>query len=114
LVTKLDFTKQNPRAIKKVLRALIKAQELVQQNLEEAKQAVADFIKIDRATLDKIWDISYYRVTLDQSLLTTLEDQTRWAQKYGLTKSKEMPNYLDVIYFAGLEAVRPMSVRIIR
>ena len=41
-------------------------------------------------------------------------EQTRWAMKYQLTASKDMPNYLDLIYVDGLRAVKPEAVRIIR
>ncbi len=109
-----EFVKKHPEAIKKVLRALIKAETFVQQHPEESRRLVAEFIKTDKAYLDEIWDLYDYRVTLDQALLVDLEDQTRWAMKYRLTATKDMPNYLDFIYVDGLQAVKPEAVRIIR
>jgi NitT/TauT family transport system substrate-binding protein len=109
-----DFVAKNPEAIKKVLRALIKAEAFVQQHHEESRRLVAEFIKTDKAYLDEIWGLYDYRVILDQALLVNLEDQTRWAMKYRLTASKDMPNYLDFIYVDGLRAVKPEAVKIIR
>src|SRR4030042_773195 len=80
-----DFVAKNPEAIKKVLRALIKAEAFVQQHHEESRRLVAEFIKMDKAYLDEIWGLYAYRGTLDQALLINLEDQTRWAMKYRLT-----------------------------
>jgi NitT/TauT family transport system substrate-binding protein len=113
-VVTYEFAKQNPKVIKKVLKALIKAEEFVMQHPEEAKKVIAEATQTEPAIIDDIWDGLTFKVTLDQSLLTSLEDQTRWAQKYGLTKGIEIHNYLDFIYFDGLQAVRPETVRIIR
>ena len=114
IVTMQDYVKKHPEAIKKVLRALLRAETFVQQNPDEARRLVADFIKIDKALLDDIWPIFTTRVSLDQALLVDLEDQTRWALKNRLTKSRIMPNYLDFIYVDGLSAVKPEAVRIFR
>ena len=108
-----EYAKKNPAAIKKVLRALIKAETFAWQHPEESRQLVAGFIKIDNAILDEIWDIFNFRVALDQALLVDFEDQTRWAIKQGLTKGRDMPHYLDFIYLDALEAVKPEAVRII-
>ncbi|HAJ26317.1 MAG TPA: ABC transporter substrate-binding protein [Syntrophus sp. (in: bacteria)] len=109
-----DFVKKHPEAIKKVLRALIKAENFVKQHPEASRRLVADFIKADKTFLDETWGIFTLRVTLDQSLLVNLEDQTRWAMKNLLTTGKDIPNYLDFIHVDGLLAVKPEAVRIIR
>ncbi|MGC2061422.1 MAG: NrtA/SsuA/CpmA family ABC transporter substrate-binding protein [Thermodesulfovibrionales bacterium] len=109
-----EYVKKNPEAIKKVLRALIRAETFVKLHDEEAKRLVAEFIKIDMAVLDEIWDIFRFRVTLDQALLVDFEEQTRWALKNRLTARTDMPNYLDYIYTDGLYAVKPVAVRIVR
>jgi len=109
-----DFVKQHPEAVKKVLRALIKAETHVKQHPEESRRLVAEFIKADKTLLDAIWDIYHIRVSLDQAFLVDLEDQTRWALKNRLTVRKDMPNYLDFIYMEGLQSVKPEAVRIIR
>jgi sulfonate transport system substrate-binding protein len=109
-----QYVKNNPEAIKKFLRALLKAETFVQQHPEEAKRIAAKFTKADKAILDETWDIFNYKVSLDQVLLVNLEDETRWAIKNRLTSRRDMPNYLDYIYVDGLSAVRPAAVRIIR
>jgi sulfonate transport system substrate-binding protein len=108
-----EYVKKNPEAVKKVLRALIKAETFVREHPEEARRCVAEFIKVDKTLLDESWDIFTFRVALDQALLVDFEDQTRWAIKQRLTKRRDMPNYLDFIYIEGLESVKPDAVRII-
>ena len=109
-----DYVKRHPETIKKVLRALIRAETFVQQNPGEVRRLVADFVKMDKVLLDEIWPIYSARVSLDQALLVDFEDQARWALKKRLTVSDQMPNYLDFIYIDGLRAVKPEAVRILR
>ena len=114
LVTKQDFANENPETIKKILRALVKADEFIEENSDEAREIVADRIGMDRATLSELWELYNFKVTLDQYLLVTLEDETRWAIKNKLTDKTEVPNYLDYIYMDALEEVKPEAVGIIR
>ncbi len=110
-----DYIRAHPGTIRKVLRALIKAERFASQQPAEARRLVAEFApSMDRAMLDEMWNDLYLRVVLDQSLLVDLEDETRWAVNNCLTKRRDMPNYLDFIYIDGLQAVRPDAVRITR
>ncbi|PKN37367.1 MAG: ABC transporter substrate-binding protein [Deltaproteobacteria bacterium HGW-Deltaproteobacteria-2] len=109
-----EYVKNNPTAIKKVLRALIKAEAFVHEHPEESRRLVVESLKVDKVILDEIWDIFTFRVALDQALLVDFEDQTRWAIKNRLAACRDMPNYLDFIYIDGLLAVKPDAVRIIR
>ena len=114
IVTKQDFANENPETIKKVLRALIKADEFIEENPDEAREIVAGKIGMDKATLNELWELYNFKVTLDQSLLVTLEAEARWAIKNKLTDAIEVPNYLDYIYMDALEEVKPEAVGIIR
>jgi ABC-type nitrate/sulfonate/bicarbonate transport system substrate-binding protein len=109
-----EFVRKHPETIRKVIMALIRAERFVKENPEESRSIVAEFIKMDKAILDEIWDSFDFKVTLSQSLLVSLEDQTRWAQQNGLIDATAMPNYLDFIYFDGLQSVRPEALSIIR
>jgi ABC-type nitrate/sulfonate/bicarbonate transport system substrate-binding protein len=109
-----DFVRQHSEAVRKFLRALIRAEIYAKQHPEESRRLVAKFVRTDAALLDGIWDVYNYRVILDQAFLVDLEDQTRWAMKYRLTARRNMPNYLDFIDVDGLRAVKPEAVRIIR
>jgi ABC-type nitrate/sulfonate/bicarbonate transport system substrate-binding protein len=109
-----EFAEKRPETIKGVLKALIKAVTFIEEKPEESRLLVAEFLKIDRAVVDEMWGVMDFRVVLDQSLLVRLEDQTRWAQKNGFADSTETPNYLNFVYFNGLQSVRPEAVRIMR
>jgi len=109
-----EFAKKNPEAIIKFLRALIRAEIFVKQHDKEARTLAAEFIKMDTAVIDDMWETITFKVTLDQSLLVDFEDQTRWVLKNKLSTGTRMPNYLDYIHADGLYAVKPNAVRIVR
>jgi NitT/TauT family transport system substrate-binding protein len=109
-----EFVNKNPETIEKFLRALIKADEFIEENPDEAQEIVAGKIGMDKATLNELWKLYNFRVTLDQSLIVTLEAEARWAIKNKLTEATEVPNYLDYIYTDALEAVKPEAIGIIR
>ena len=114
IVATQEFIRKNPGKVKKMLRALIKAEEFVKQNPVEAQKIVADFSGIDIDVVRDMWANTSFSVSLDQSLLLAIEDESRWAIRNKLTNAKEVPNYLDHIYIDGLKSVKPEAVRILR
>ena len=114
IVAKQEYIRDNPGKVRKLLRALIKAEEFSKKNLDEAQKSVAEFNRMDPGMLKEMWAGNTFSVTLDQSLLLALEDESRWAIKHGLTRTTKIPNYLDFIYLDGLSGVKPEAVRILR
>jgi sulfonate transport system substrate-binding protein len=115
VVATRDFVSKNSEKVKKVLRALVKAEDFVKKNPREAQQIIADFLKMsDMSEIRNLWPVTSFEVSLDQSLLLSLEEESRWAIKTGLTDSPKVHNYLDHIYLDGLKEVKPKGVRIVR
>lgn len=108
-----EYVQKKPEAIKKFLRALIKAETFSQQHAKEARGLVAAFINLDKTLLDQLWNDLNLKVTLDQALLVDFEDQTRWLLKNRLSSGTEMPNYLKHIHIESLKAVKPVAVSIV-
>ena len=113
LVSKNDFIENNQQLLKRILKALIKAEEFIKDNREESIDIIAAHLKTDSKIIDKLWDIYEFRVSLTQAFLITLEDEARWFIKNKLTSETEVPNYLDYIYMDALEAVKPKAIEII-
>lgn len=113
VITAQRLVEEKPEAVKKVLRALVSASNFMALNAEESIRITAEQTKTDKAAISDLWNEYSFAVTLDQSFLTTLEDQARWAIKNKLTEATQVPNYLNFIYLDGLEAVRPEGVTII-
>lgn len=108
-----DYVAKHPETIKKVLRALIGAGQFCKDSPEAARQLVAEVAKVNEADLKAIWPQYRFNVTLDQSLLIGLEDESRWAIRNKLTDRTDIPNYLNHINFHPLQAVAPAAVTII-
>ncbi|TSA06968.1 MAG: ABC transporter substrate-binding protein [Comamonadaceae bacterium] len=109
-----DFVRQNPQTLKRFLRALIQAEDFVARQPEQAQDIVTAAIKVDKELVKEVWDAFSYQVRLDQNLLITLEDETRWAMKNKLTDKTVMPNYAEYIHVDSLRAVKPEAVKLKR
>jgi len=114
LVTMNDYIGNNPELIRKVIKALAKAEEFITNNREESIKIIALRLKIDRDYMDKIWDGYRFGIFLSQTLILTLEDVARWSIRNNFTDKTEVPNYLDYIYMDALEEVKPEAVTIMQ
>jgi sulfonate transport system substrate-binding protein len=114
VVATQEYIRKNPFKVKQLLSALIKAEEFVRQNPAAAQKIVADASGTDRALIGEIWTVNNLNVTLDLSLLLSLEDESKWAINNRLTTATKIPKYLDFIYLDGLASVKPEAVRILR
>jgi ABC-type nitrate/sulfonate/bicarbonate transport system substrate-binding protein len=114
VVSLSDFIERKPHLVKRLLQALLQAEEFVKNNREETIDIISQDLQLDRGYLDGTWEESKFTLALDQSLILTMEDEARWAIKNNLTSAKKVPNYLDLVYLDALEAVKPEAVTIIR
>ena len=110
IATQQDFVRTKPETVKRFLRALLKAEEFVAKNPDEAQTIMATATKVDKRLIRDVWNAFNYRVVLDQKLLLTLEDEARWAIKNKLTDKTAMPDYASYIHSDSLRAVRPEAV----
>jgi len=114
LTTKNDFIENHPESIRKIIKALAKAEEFTKDNREESVDIIASHLGADREDIDKLWDGYRFKISLSQSLILTLEDVARWSMQNNLTDETEIPNYLDYIYMDALEEIKPEAITIIR
>ena len=98
----------------RLLRALDRAEQFISSQPQKAKEILLGRLKLESSFIDWIWPSYTYRLSLDQSLLTTLEGEARWARQEGLVKGEKSPNYLNFIYANPLVKVRPSAVSIMR
>jgi NitT/TauT family transport system substrate-binding protein len=103
----------HPETIKKLLRALVRAERFYKDEPDAARKIIADAINVSLENMKEVWPTYLFNVALNQSLVLTLEDETRWAIKNQLTARPDMPNYLNHLYLEGLRAVKPESVTVI-
>jgi NitT/TauT family transport system substrate-binding protein len=112
LVGKPAYIDSHPQEVQRVLGALIVAAQSIRDQPVPARLAVGSVVKVDDAVMAQLFNPEDYAVSLDPALLLALDDETRWAMKRGLFKPGPIPNHLDAIRFAPLEAVSPSAVKV--
>jgi len=114
IVATRAFIRNNPGKVKKLLRGLLSSEAFVSEYPSEAQKIISAFTGVDADLLSGIWGGYEFTVSLDQQLILLLEDESRWAISNGLSDGRQIPNYLNHIYFDGLKSLRPEAVRILR
>ncbi|RJR30134.1 MAG: hypothetical protein C4576_33905 [Desulfobacteraceae bacterium] len=111
-IAKKDFINGNSEDLKRFLKAIEKSEQFILKNKPEAMEIVARRLNLDREVLKETWDDFQFSLSLDQSILTSLEDESKWALNSGMAEGTTTPNYLHYIYVDALKAVKPEAVSI--
>ncbi len=110
LVAHRQWVGTRDASLVRVLRALQRSEQFIQQQPEAAKAILRKRLQLEQAFVDWVWPSFAYRLALDQALLTTMESQARWALREGHIKGKNHPNFLTLVHTAPLRAVKPTAV----
>lgn len=95
----------------KLLRALGRAQQFVREQPETSWQLLAKRLVLDNASAQAQLKEQDYRLRLDQSLISTLSSQLRWAVREGLAKPEgELPNPLRLVEPSLLREAVPQAM----
>lgn len=101
--------------IVKVLRALDRAQRWIRDRPVEAQAILKDRLQVDQGFIDATWKDFNYRLSLDQSLLSTIEGEARWALREGhVPPDSKTPNYLQFIEAGPLRKAVPAAAILFR
>lgn len=111
-VVKKSIAMEKPDAVRRLLIALLQAEQLVLEHSEEAARIIADQFDIDGPSANRV--LQGIGIFLPQSLVLILEDGARWAKGSGLTGNSSVPNYLEVIDYHALAELKPERVSIFR
>ena len=114
MVAMKAYTEGHAEVIKRFIRALDKANTFIKEHPEESHAIVAQASGVKVETVDAVSGAFVYQLSLDQSLLLTLEDIARWAIQNKLTAASTVPNFLDFVNLDALSAVKPETVTITR
>lgn len=101
------------RELQALLRALDRAERFIHDQPARAKALMRERSGLDEAAVERLWEDLTFKLTLEQSLLTTLEGQARWALRSGHASGRA-PNYLERLHPGPLERVRPDAVTVVR
>ena len=113
-VARSDWLTAHKELIERSLRAIAQAEQYMISHPAEAKAMVQKRLNYDTAYMDTVWSENQFSLSLDQSLVVALEDESRWLLGNNLTPEKSAPDFLKYIYPDALHAVKPDAVNIIR
>lgn len=97
-------------AVVKLLRAVERAEQFIQAHPADAQAVLRERLALDQHFVDWVWVGLGFRMSLDQSLLTTMETETRWAQREGHVPAGARPNVLTLVYPGPLKTFKPTAV----
>jgi NitT/TauT family transport system substrate-binding protein len=108
-----DYLKAHPEVTRRLVRALLKAEQFNRTDPESALAIVAERLKLRPAALRPSWKDLDFRVNLLQSQLVTLEDEARWAMARGHGPQRPVPNFLSHLYLDALLTEQPDRVTVV-
>jgi NitT/TauT family transport system substrate-binding protein len=112
LVTRADLL-QAPESTKRFLKALVKAENFLLTHEEEAKNIITQNWGFDPEFVRQIWDRTRLQVSLDQSLIVSLENFAKWNMRRD-GKAGDLPDFLNYIYVDALDEIDRRAVTIFR
>lgn len=113
LVASKGILRHKPDEVKHIISALMQAESYAADNPQQAMQIVATSLGTDAQKIAAIWPDISLKISLDQSLLLGLEDESQWVLSNNLSAATEPPSYLDLIHIDSLKAVNPVMVSLI-
>lgn len=98
----------------RILRALARAVDFIAADPTTAKGIARQRLNLEAADIAVMWPDYRFGLSLNQSLIATLESTAQWALQGQLIKGTAMPNYLDFIDVEPLKQLRPAAVTVIK
>jgi NitT/TauT family transport system substrate-binding protein len=114
LAGKREIIRQKRDAMKRLLSAIIKAEEFKENNEEEAKEIVAKRLSnYSEDVIRGVWDSFSSRILLNNVLLEIFTQEAEWLIDSGIYTTT-IPNFNDIVYSDLLNELKPESVTIFR
>ncbi len=95
LIGRDNWLKEHAEPLKRLLKALVQAEDYIIHYPAEAKGIVQERLRVDGAYVATVWSQNQFSLSLDQSLILAMEDEARWMIGNNLTPEKQVPNFQD-------------------
>jgi len=103
--------KEKGVALEELIKGLLKAEEFIKTNPDEAKKIVADQTKLDIGIINETWSNYSFDVRLDKSFIELSKSEANWAIETGkYPQGTAIPNFNSVIDSTILKKIAPNSV----
>jgi NitT/TauT family transport system substrate-binding protein len=109
-----DWIAENPEVLNHFLKSLAQAEAFTNNNPDQAKTIVKNQMNYTDGYMGTVWSENQFSLSLDQSLVSTMEAEARWMINNNLTNKTIIPDFLNYINVDGLYSVKPESVNLIR
>lgn len=108
-----DFAQKNPAVVDGFLKALVKSEQFIKDNPDQAKDIVIKYTKLDRAVVDGIWGNFVFAPALTQLLIDYQNQQAVWAKSKGtVSADTPVPDFRQKVYADPLRKIKPEAVQI--
>ncbi len=114
LVVNERTLQERPGIVEAVLASVIQAENYVHSHPEEAKKVAQRMTNFTDDYRDQEWQNHHFSVTLSQSLITSMEDETRWRIRNNLSNLTEVPDFSTYISSDTLSRLKPAAITLIR
>ena len=91
----------------------MQAESYATNNPSQSKTIIQSQLNYTEGYASEVWQENRFSLSLDQSLLLTMQDEAQWLISNHLTNATSVPNFLNYVYIDGLETVEPNAVTII-
>ena len=112
LVARQSMFARRDADVVRMLRAVERAEQFIQAQPAEAQAILRERFQLDQGFIDWVWGGLSWRLSLEQSLLSTMEGEIRWAQRERHVAEGARPNVLTLVHPGPLKAVKPGAVGI--
>ncbi len=91
----------------RLLKALKRATLFIANHPQEAQEIVVAHLNLDPAFIHATWNDYIFKLSLSNSLISTLENEASWAIENGVVSSTQHPNFRKLIDASALSAADP-------
>lgn len=109
-----NWIKDHPELVERLLKSLALAEDYIIQNPQEARAITQKRLDFDDNYMEIVWPKLRFSLSLEQSLITAMEDEARWMITNNRTTETTVPDFMQYIYVDCLEGIKPQAVDIIR
>lgn len=113
-ISTVEWITEHANLAQRFLKSLVQAEVFAINFPSEAKAIVRKQMNFTDAYTETVWNRNQFYLSLDQSLVLAMEGEARWLIDNHLTNQTAVPDFVNCIYFDGLNSVKPESVNVIR
>ncbi len=108
-----NWIQENPDVAARFLKSLVQAEAYYVNNPSKTENMIQEGLNYTDGYMSTVWTNQQISLSLDQSMMLAMQDESRWLISNSLTNATSIPNFLNYIYLDGLNSVKTNSVTII-